>query len=320
MAKPKLSIIVPVYNADKYLESCINSILCNDSRDFEIILIDDGSKDQSAEICDKYKEKLQVQVVHQRNSGVSSARNVGIELAQGEYITFVDSDDYVSSDYISTILKSIQTSKDIYFFGSKSLNNDHIESVRQWLFDLDNCITKEKAYDIVLKGNSNEPWDKIYKRSIVYRHEIRFDENVSLGEDIIFTLNYLKWIKNVGIIKKDIYYYRILNSGLSKKQLEINVLDSRDSLFRAIFDFINTVETSESTVDNAYRFMLQVIVNCCGKLSKNYSNVEIENKISTFDWDEKLENYNYIGVKNKIRKIFWRFKCFKLMGAFFNGD
>lgn len=320
MLELKLSIIIPVYNASKYLEACVNSILVHENDEFEIILIDDGSEDQSPEICDKYKNMSNVQVIHQKNAGVSKARNVGLDLARGAYITFVDSDDYVSSDYIITILKAIQTDKDIYFFGSNSLSNNSIENVRQWLYGLDDRITKEKAYDIVLSGKSNEPWDKVYKKDIIYQHGIRFNNNVTLGEDIIFSLNYLKWIKTAEIIKKDIYYYRILSTGLSKKQLELNVLDSRNALFESIMDFMNTVYLSEAITDNAYKFMLQVIVNCCGKLSKNYSNVEIEGKLSTFEWCDKLEKYNYSGLKNKIRKAFWKFKMFKLMGIFFNGE
>ena len=121
MSKIRLSIIIPVYNSGKYLEKCISSIKRNKCEEYEIIIIDDGSNDGTSEICDKYSDEFQIKVIHQKNSGVSNARNRGLKLARGEYITFVDSDDYVSPDYVGTIIQKINTQKDIYFFGSNKI-------------------------------------------------------------------------------------------------------------------------------------------------------------------------------------------------------
>ena len=104
MTNPKISIIVPVYNAERYLRRCVDSILCQDFSGFELILVDDGSKDKSGEICDEYAAKdARVRTLHEQWGGVSSARNIGLDYANGEWVTFVDSDDYVSPNYFASL-------------------------------------------------------------------------------------------------------------------------------------------------------------------------------------------------------------------------
>lgn len=321
MIKPKLSIIIPIYNVHKYLDECIESILNNDIEQVEIILIDDGSTDESAIICDKYKSIQQVHIIHQKNMGVSKARNVGIEMCIGKYVVFIDSDDYISSVYINTILKSIQSKKDIYFFGAKNIEDKKITTNRKWIYTYDKISSKQDIYDIVLSGKSNEPWDKVFKKEIIDKYNIRFKENISLGEDIIFTLDYLKYVESGAIIKKDIYYYRILTTGLSREKADIEILNKRNALFVAITEFIDIVKPKKEVVENAYDFMLQIIVNCCGKLSKNnYCNKEIERNLKQFDWCIKLEKRRYTSVKSCIRKILWKHKRYDLMALFFNKE
>ena len=101
-----ISIIIPIYNVEKYMEKCLNSVVNQTYNNIEIILIDDGSKDKSREICDNYAKKdNRIKVVHKENNGVSSARNTGIDMSKGKYITFIDSDDYIDTDYIETLYK-----------------------------------------------------------------------------------------------------------------------------------------------------------------------------------------------------------------------
>ena len=108
MEKDKVSIIVPVYNVEKYIEKCLNSLISQSYRNIEIILIDDGSKDNSGKICDKYKKKdPRIKVIHKENAGVSEARNSGIQKATGKYLCFVDADDFVMNDYIKYLHKLI---------------------------------------------------------------------------------------------------------------------------------------------------------------------------------------------------------------------
>ena len=118
MENQTFSIIVPVYNVEQYLENCINSVLNQSYRNFQLILVDDGSKDSSGEICDRFAQKdSRVKVMHKQNAGVSGARNTGIEIATGQFICFIDSDDWIESDYLQKIVDEIYDF-DILFFGS----------------------------------------------------------------------------------------------------------------------------------------------------------------------------------------------------------
>ena len=118
MNSPKISIIVPVYNVEQYLENCINSVLNQSFRNFQLILVDDGSKDSSGEICDRFVLKdSRVKVIHKPNAGVSAARNAGIDIATGQFICFIDSDDWIESEYLQKIVDEIYDF-DILFFGS----------------------------------------------------------------------------------------------------------------------------------------------------------------------------------------------------------
>lgn len=323
MLKPKLSIIIPVYNTSEYLKKCLDSILENKQDEIEIIIVDDGSTDGSSTICEQYLAIPQIRIIHQKNMGVSRARNVGIDLCKGEYITFVDSDDYVSDDYVDVILTALKTERDMYFFGGKNIANKKVDRQnRGWIYMYDELVSNNKLiYDMVLSGKTNEPWDKVFKKDIITQFNIRFDERTSLGEDIIFTLEYLKHITTIQLIKKDIYFYRILMSGLSRKTPKIDILESRNSLFINIFNFIDCMKLEKGIIDDAYVFMLQIIVNCCGKLSKShYSDSEIGNIIKTFSWNDKLGNYRYKDIKSKIRRILWKYKKYKLMGLIFNSN
>lgn len=108
MNSPKISIIVPVYNVEQYLENCINSVLNQSFRNFQLILVDDGSKDSSGEICDRFVQKdSRVKVIHKSNAGVSAARNAGIDIATGQFICFIDSDDWIESEYLQKIVDEI---------------------------------------------------------------------------------------------------------------------------------------------------------------------------------------------------------------------
>ena len=123
MTQSQISIIVPVYNSEKYLDACIDSILSQSFRDFELILVDDGSKDSSAQICDEYaSQDTRVRVIHKANGGVSAARNDGLDIAKGEYITFIDSDDWVEREYLETL--SNYRDYDIVFFSPRVIYED----------------------------------------------------------------------------------------------------------------------------------------------------------------------------------------------------
>lgn len=204
-----ISIIVPVYNAEQYLHRCIDSILAQSYTDFELLLINDGSKDASGDICDEYAAKdTRVRVFHKENGGVSSARNLGLDNAQGEYITFCDADDYVSEDWLAAYSEAIASNVDLAIQGYYAIDGDNtvekqlqphsgnsIELKRQLVVDL---FAQEVYYYL---------WVKLFRRDLLEAHHIRFDEQSVLGEDTQFISKYLEYAVSFMCIDSLGYYY-----------------------------------------------------------------------------------------------------------------
>lgn len=211
--KGKISIIVPIYNAEEYLCQCIDSLVNQSYANIEIILVNDGSKDNSLDICRRYAEcDSRIVVVSKENGGVSSARNVGLDKATGEYVLFCDSDDYAAREWCAEMVAAYRqgglTVCDNYLFSVKKNKNHMIQPV-------DNTRTKTVLYDngefeSYFKYNFGAPWNKIFSRVVIKNKGIRFPEELSLGEDLIFSLKYLAAVHGkVQIIPNRLYYYRV---------------------------------------------------------------------------------------------------------------
>lgn len=164
--KPIISIIVPVYNSEEYLEKCIESILNQTFKSFELILVNDGSTDSSKEICDKYRDMdKRVITIHKQNEGQASARNYGLEIAQGEYIGFVDSDDWIEINMFEVLYNAcIKEDADISIMGLRELNES-----KTYYFEY---IPKSIELNEILKRAY--PWNKLFKRSLFINHELKF--------------------------------------------------------------------------------------------------------------------------------------------------
>lgn len=217
---PLVSIIVPVYNSEKKLRRCIESLLVQDYSKIEVILINDGSTDNSLSIIKEYEFKdKRIRVYCQHNGGVSRARNLGIVKADGEYLCFVDSDDYVEPCYISNFIQGIEGDIDLVFQG---LNEIHLDkSVRK--------IVPEQAYytysnilDGVSDINKHKMFgyvcNKLYKTSIIRQNNLMFREDISISEDRIFALQYLHYVKSMQVVAASAYNYELQESGLTLKR------------------------------------------------------------------------------------------------------
>ena len=202
---PKISVIVPVYKAEKCLHRCVDSILAQTFTDFEVLLIDDGSPDRSGEICDEYAKKdSRVRVFHKENGGVSSARNYGIKQSYGEWLTFVDSDDYIENNFLDfTSIESADLLVQNYkvLFENRSKN---IEFPKQ--------IVQEQGMSHFINSNIVKqifrvPWAKFFKRNIISKNKISFAEGIRYGEDTLFVQDYLFCANSVSFISKSNYIY-----------------------------------------------------------------------------------------------------------------
>lgn len=216
MNQPLISIIIPVYNAEKYLRECLDTVLAQSFTDFEVLIINDGSTDSSRQICDEYAEKdKRIKVFHKENGGVSAARNLGIENAKGEWITFVDSDDKVNELFLEKF--EIEKHKNLDIFIQSHINVYENNTVYSKLINdkvvISNEIGKWLEKLEIETLNIQTPWAKLFKKELITQNSIRFNEDFSNGEDHVFVLNYFKYITRLIIIPFHGYCYnRELNS------------------------------------------------------------------------------------------------------------
>ena len=216
MQTPLVSIIVPVYNVERYLPMCIESIIGQTVSDFELILINDGSTDSSQKICNEYASKdKRIVVFNQKNKGVSTARNTGLECARGEWITFVDSDDWVEPEYLERFCLD-QDEADLIVQGLEYYDNRTGEFFKQ--IRVENCIiegvdTKQKIADNNLLG-SGYPVAKAFRRSLIEK-DVRFNPHISYHEDHIFVLETMVKANKIRLSNSVAYKYRYFHSTTS---------------------------------------------------------------------------------------------------------
>lgn len=205
-----ISIIIPVYNSRKWLARCIDSVLAQTCKKWELLLIDDGSTDGSERICDFYSEQdNRVRVVHKKNGGVSSARNVGIKNATYPWITFMDSDDYIEPDAIHHYIETINTHKSHLFNFRYYFNYDanNVEFIKGHINGMVTTDTADGKLMYEICQTLWHVWDNIYSKAIIDQYSLQFNENTKLGEDQLFNLYYLQHCKEVYFSDKGFYQY-----------------------------------------------------------------------------------------------------------------
>ena len=212
---PMISVIVPVYNTEKYLDRCVQSILAQTYSNFELLLINDGSTDSSGVICDRYAEQdSRVRVFHKENGGVSSARNLGLDNAKGEWITFVDSDDWIEYCSFDTFIKSADSDliiASMCFEQSGNIGNFPTLGKLEY-----------KELDYILAENIDHysvcsPCSKIFKNSIIRDSRIRFNEKICFGEDSLFVKAYLLNAHSIRCVSDLCYHYQDIGDNIYKK-------------------------------------------------------------------------------------------------------
>lgn len=202
---PIISIIVPVYNGDKYLSRCVDSILNQTFHDWELLLVDDGSTDKSGEICDEYATKDdRIRGLHKSNGGVSSARNYGIRHSRGKWLTFIDIDDYVQDSFLEILIKEAN-SVDMVVSGAYYINDRKAFLPPNRLFNMsdDLLLLDEQLCSIYLMTC----WAKFFKRTFIINEGIYFDISLRIGEDTDFVLRYLKQIRSIKFVHIALYNY-----------------------------------------------------------------------------------------------------------------
>ncbi len=220
-----ISIIIPVFNGEKKISRCLESLISIKESDIEFIIVNDGSTDTTKEICEAYLQRdHRIRLINQMNAGVSRARNNGLDLAIGRYVGFVDADDEIADEF-DEILKVIKlVDSDFYMFDYWIQNNCGLEKIARYRLS-PGKNEKLDLYNNFLTGRSNCVWNNIYQMNIVKGNNIRFPENMSMGEDCVFNARYLIYCKGGYYIKKTGYKYYTDDSNSATNTRKLSYLD-----------------------------------------------------------------------------------------------
>lgn len=296
---PLISIIVPIFNVENYLEQCIQSIVNQTYRNLEIILLDDGSSDRCPQICDKWATKdNRIKVIHKKNGGVSSARNYGLKISKGKYIGFVDSDDYVNPTMYEELLNClIKTNTKISICGYYELNAH--ETIPKCIPN--NVISSDKFLEYIFNDTFvSVLWNKLFSRELFFDNNklILFNEDIYLGEDALMLVSVAKTGVTVSTYNKCLYNYRILNNGLSQGIINNNKI----SLIKAL-DLINDKCKVKST--NIIRLAKNFSVNRrIYILTELYQSNIFEKNQYIFELKKYIKkNFKYCNNKLKLKVL-----------------
>lgn len=256
-----ISIIIPVYNADLYLSKCIDSVKFQTYTDWELILVDDGSKDQSGMICDEYaKQDHRITVIHQPNKGVSSARNAGMAIAKGVYLCFVDADDWLEPSFIDDF-DIANSDYDMYIagwffntFGNSDLGVRYEAAHCNTVEDIRNEFFRQKLV------NNGYPWGKLYKTSIIRDNNLRYNEQMSINEDQLFVMQYILLIHSLSITENQTYQYRIFIETGEKLSSKSHLYDEYIENAKCFQSILNRMKLIWSLPDNIFQMLLKQFV------------------------------------------------------------
>ena len=260
---PSVSIIVPVYNAEKTIRRCIESILHQSCGDFELLVVDDGSPDSSGAICDAYAAgDARVRVFHKENGGVSAARNLALEQARGKYIQFLDSDDWITPDATLLLLRAAEEHEaDLVISDFYRVVGERV-SVKGDIAE--GSVLTQEEYAAHMMENPADfyygvLWNKLYRRSIVERYRLRMDEEISWCEDFLFNLEYIRCARRFYALNVPIYYYVKTKGSLASQisisktvRMKLTMFEYYNRLYKEIFD----EEEYEKHRLKVYRFLL----------------------------------------------------------------
>lgn len=272
----KFSILIPVYNVEDYIKKCIDSVIEQEFNDYEIILVDDGSTDKSGEICDAYEQCYpnRVKVIHKRNEGLMLARRDAIKEAKGEYFVFVDSDDYISDNFLETINKEIKdTNADIIMFNYFKFYNMDYENVERQCFPVEDGYiftddNKQNLFEMfVLTHAFCNMWSKVVKRTVVDIEADYSRYSASKCEDVIQTFPLFENAKKIVCIDKALYYYRKSSYGMTSNTRLSDIDDYLKCTKRSI-EYIKIWNMSEEIYNKYVAWQMVFYYNILRNLEK----------------------------------------------------
>lgn len=309
MDKKLITVIIPIYNAEEYLERCLKSVINQTYSNIEIILIDDGSQDNCPNICDKYaKIDERIKVIHKKNSGVSAARNDGLKIAKGEYVTFIDSDDYVDKKYIEILYKDcLKNNAEVSIIGTNAISETG-KTTGDYSIEKKKIYNSEGSIKQLLLGKyyKSAVWGKMYKLDLF--KDIRFNVNTKIGEDLEILCKILSECKTINVNTKErLYYYIIRDNSVShnaEKEIRDEELAVSENIIKEIC--IKYPKLKKYAIGRYIEVNITQIVEIIGndRISEEEKCIEIEKlkeNINKYKKYKHLQNYK---VKIKLLLIY----------------
>lgn len=323
----KVSVIVPVYNVEKYINKCVDSVLSQTYSNIEVILVDDESPDNCPEICDLYKEQdKRVKVIHKKNGGLGFARNSGLAEASGDYVLFVDSDDYIDPNMIKRLYDKLkETGSDTVFCGlSRSYKDGSVEKVPAY-YDNKTFSGETVINNVLLEMIGSKPeekedailymsvWHALYSMDIIKKYGIKFpSEREFMSEDIAFHIDYLRYSKQVSYIADCLYYYRVNDLSLSMTY-DPNRFNRRKKLYTQICEKLSFFLEEERYLLRAQRMFLGGVRGRIIDIVR-YEDKKKTEKISEVTSDDMVQKvlftypYNKNPIKHKLYNFMIKYK------------
>ena len=312
---PKISIIIPIYNAENYLKRCLNSVINQTLKDIEIICINDCSKDNSLEILKEYSKKdKRIKIINlKENKGESKARNIGLDNTNSEYIAFLDNDDEIDLDFYEKLYnKAIKTNSDIVKAGVDIINYDKKHQ-------------KDNLNELIKQNNSklyftHYWWSAIYKSSLIKENNIKFLEKYEIGEDILFLNQAILNCKKLEIIDNTYYHYHKRENSTDSKILNYekikSIINIREIIINNILNYEDFDKLSDKIINDIFIWHIKSILNCCYR-TKNSKELDyiidktilIYTKINKYikinsNIDEIHLNYLKSNNKEKLKELY----------------
>ena len=314
----KVSIIIPIYNVEMYLDRCMKTLLDQTLQDIELIMVDDGSPDKCPQICDEYAQKdSRIKVVHKQNAGLGYARNSGLEVATGEFVAFVDSDDYVDTSMFELLYKeALKTQADAVFCAyqihNKNRDGEILFSKKKLLHDKEiiNYIADMIASPTCIKEERLEcmsAWNGIYKKNVIDKGKIRFmSEREIVSEDIVFNVDFLKRCNCIALVPQPLYYYCINGNSLSQTFKESKFL----GIIRLYNSLINRTKEYNST-EMSQRCLRLLVEYTLGQINDLFfSSFSLKKKKMIFNtvaknkiWDKNINTFKIVLPKTQFFKF-----------------
>ena len=328
--KPKVSIIVPVYKTKETLEKCVTSLLGQTLQEIEVILVDDGSPDESGEMCDCFCKDSRVRVVHKENGGLSSARNAGLKIASGDYIGFVDSDDYVHPEMFYKLYDRIEKDKSDICICSHFTVDSAGNIIEHHFHNVPKVLNRSEIFKMlilpmigIIPGTNEKEiegfvWRNLYRRELILNYEFK-SEREFFAEDVISDMELYKECEQISILDECLYYYKYNGESLSNTyrpqvhKLLNNLLEWEEDYLKKeqLFD-----QEKQRLFSTGVKFLIFSIQNIKkGNLGEKGGQEEVKNVLEQSMIRESIKNADILryGWKMKILILLSRYSCVELL-------